>query len=213
MKVLITGFEPFGGETINPAYEAIKLLPDTIAGADVIKIQVPVVYNSCGEVVAKAMKEHEPDVVINVGQAGGRSCVTIERVAINLEECTMADNDGDKAMGRPIHEDGENAYFATIPVKAIVKNVKEHGLPCQISYSAGTYVCNCLMYETLYLAKNLGMKLRAGFIHVPYISSQVVDKPGYASMSLQEIASVLEYAIEACVMNEADIVEEAGVSC
>lgn len=207
MKVLVTGFQPFGGEKINPAYEALRLLPDEIAGAKVIKLEVPVVYKECGNCVGEAIKQHHPDVIINVGQAGGRSCVTVERVAINLAECTMADNAGDKAMGRRIREDGENAYFATIPVKAIVKHVKENGLPCQISYTAGTYVCNYLMYETLYLAKN---NVRAGFIHVPYLTSQVVEKPNMPSMSLSEIAKTLELAVEACVKYDVDIEEEAG---
>lgn len=212
MVVLITGFQPFGGEKINPAYEAVKALPDVIGGASIVKLEVPVVYRECGACIKEAVETYKPDVVINVGQAGGRSCVTIERVAINLEECTMADNAADKASGRPVEENGENAYFATIPIKAIVKHVKEHNLPCQISYTAGTYVCNCLMYETLYLASTEYKNMRAGFIHVPYLTSQVADKPGCASMSLEDITKSLEYAIEACIMNDTDIIEEAGMS-
>ena len=211
MKVLITGFDPFGGEKVNPAYEAVKLLPDTIAGAEIIKLEIPTVFSKSGLAVEAGIKEHNPDVVINVGQAGGRSCVTIERVAINLAEARIPDNDGEQPMDQKIKEDGESAYFATIPVKAIVKNVRDHGIPCHISYTAGTYVCNCVMYHSLYMAATKYPNIRAGFIHVPYADEQVVSKAnGTPSMSLEVIAKSLEYAIEATVKNEKDIVEAVG---
>ena len=160
---------------------------------------------------SKTSSEHNPDVVINVGQAGGRSCVTIERVGINLAEARIPDNDGEQPMDVPLQEDGESAYFATIPVKAIVKNVREHGIPCHISYSAGTYVCNCVMYNVLYMAAKKYPNIRAGFIHVPFADEQVVSKPnGTPSMSLEVIAKSLEYAIEATIKNEKDITEAVG---
>lgn len=213
MKVLVTGFDPFGGESVNPAYEAVKLLPDTIKGAEIIKLEIPTVFTRSGPAVEAGIQEHNPDVVINVGQAGGRPCVTVERVAINLREATIPDNDGEQPMDVPVHEDGEPAYFATIPVKAVIQNVRDHGIPCSMSYTAGTYVCNNVMYNSLYLAATKYPQIKAGFIHVPYADEQVVDKTyGTPSMTLATIAKALEYAIEAVVENKEDIEMEAGTT-
>ena len=213
MKVLITGFDPFGGERVNPAYEAVKLLPDTIAGAQIIKLEIPTVFSKSGPAVEAGIQEHQPDIVINVGQAGGRSCVTIEKVAINLADARIPDNAGEQPVDEVLQEDGENAYFATIPVKAIVQNVRDHGIPCHVSYTAGTYVCNCVMYNVLYMAAKKYPNIRAGFIHVPFAAEQAVDKAnGMAFMSLEMIAKSLEYAIEATVQNETDISEAMGTT-
>ena len=213
MKVLITGFEPFGGESVNPAYEAVKLLPDTIAGAQIIKLEIPAVFSKSGPAVEAGIQEYQPDIVINVGQAGGRSCVTIEKVAINLADARIPDNAGEQPVDEVLQKDGENAYFATIPVKAIVQNVREHGIPCHVSYTAGTYVCNCVMYNVLYMAAKKYPNIRAGFIHVPFAAEQAVDKAnGMAFMSLDMIAKRLEYAIEATVQNETDISEAMGTT-
>ncbi len=211
MKVLITGFDPFGGEAVNPAFEAVKLLPDTIAGAEVIKLEIPTVFSKSGPAVEAGIEKYHPDVVINVGQAGGRSCVTIEQVAINLAEARIPDNEGEQPFDEPVVKDGEPAYYATIPVKAIVKNIREHGIPCHISYSAGTYVCNSIMYNVLHMTANKYPNIRAGFIHVPFAAEQAVDKPnGTPFMSLQMIAECLEYAVEAAVKNMEDIKETMG---
>jgi len=206
MKVLVTGFDPFGGEPVNPAFEAVKMLPDEIAGAEVIKLEIPTVFSKCGPAVEAGIEKYHPDVVINVGQAGGRSCVTIEQVAINLAEARIPDNDGEQPSDEALQADGEPAYYATIPVKAIVKNVRDHKIPCHISYTAGTYVCNCIMYNVLHMAAKKYPNIRAGFIHVPYAAEQVVDKPnGTPFMSLEQIAASLEYAVEATVKNTEDI--------
>ena len=210
MKVLITGFDPFGGESVNPAYEAVKLLPDTIAGAQIIKLEIPTVFSKSGPAVEAGIQEHQPDIVINVGQAGGRSCVTIEKVAINLADARIPDNAGEQPVDEVLQEDGD---FATIPVKAIVQNVRDHGIPCHVSYTAGTYVCNCVMYNVLYMAAKKYPNIRAGFIHVPFAAEQAVDKAnGMAFMSLEMIAKSLEYAIEATVQNETDISEAMGTT-
>ena len=159
------------------------------------------------------IREHQPDIVINVGQAGGRSCVTIEKVAINLADARIPDNAGEQPVDEVLQADGENAYFATIPVKAIVQNVRDHGIPCHVSYTAGTYVCNCVMYNVLYMAAKKYPNIRAGFIHVPFAAEQAVDKAnGMAFMSLDMIAKSLEYAIEATVQNETDISEAMGTT-
>ena len=206
MKVLVTGFDPFGGEAVNPAFEAVKMLPDEIAGAEIIKLEIPTVFSKCGPAVEAGIQKYEPDVVINVGQAGGRSCVTIEQVAVNLAEARIPDNDGEQPSDEPVQKDGAPAYYATIPVKAIVKNIRDHGIPCHISYTAGTYVCNCIMYNVLHMAATKYSNIRAGFIHVPFAAQQAVEKPnGTPFMSLEMIADSLKYAIEAAVKNEEDI--------
>lgn len=213
MKILITGFDPFGGESVNPAFEAVKLLPDTIAGAEIIKLEIPTVFSKCGPAVEAGIEKYNPDVIINVGQAGGRSCVTIEKVAINLAEARIPDNDGEQPRDEAIQADGENAYFSLLPVNAIVQNVRAHGLPCHVSYTAGTYVCNAVMYQVLYMIDKTYTNLRAGFIHVPFAVEQVVDKAnGMASMSVHDIAKSIEYAIEATVNHKEDIAGDGGTT-
>ncbi len=200
MKILITGFDPFGGESVNPAYEAVKLLPDTIAGAQLIKLEIPTVFTKSIQVVKDAVKTYRPDMVINVGQAGGRACVTVEKVAINLAEAGIPDNAGEEPHDESLEADGPDAYFSTLPVTKMVQNVKAHGLPCEVSYSAGTYVCNSIMYRVLYLAAKEYPGMKAGFIHVPYSCEQTAKKNGrVASMPLETIAKSLEYAMEAVV--------------
>ena len=200
MKILVTGFDPFGGEKVNPAYEAVKLLPDTIHGAEIIKLEIPTVFSKCGPSVEEGIRQHQPDVVLNVGQAGGRASVTIEKVAINFADARIPDNQGEQPVDELLQSDGENAYFASLPVKAMMQNVREHGLPCSISYTAGTYVCNAVMYKVLYMCAKRYPNIRAGFIHVPYASGQVIDKAaGTPSMTLEAIEKSIEYAIEAIV--------------
>ncbi|MGM0215554.1 pyroglutamyl-peptidase I [Enterococcus sp. AZ109] len=205
MKVLITGFDPFGGATINPAFEAVKLLPDTIQNAKIIKIEIPTVFKKDGAVLSAAIKEHQPDIVLCVGQAGGRSGITIEKVAINLMEARIPDNDGQQPLNQPIHEDGKNAYFATIPVKAMVNNIKAQKIPSSVSYTAGTFVCNDIMYRLLYLAEKEYPMMRGGFIHVPYLPEQVTElTEGTPCMSAELISQALAAAIKAAVSNTQD---------
>ena len=198
MKILVTGFDPFGGETVNPAYEAVKLLPDTIAGAQIIKLQVPTRFALSGTVLEAAVNEHRPDAVICVGQAGGRSAITPERVAINLADASIPDNAGDQPVDEPIRKDGAPAYFTSLPVKAMVQRMRDAGIPAAVSYTAGTYVCNYLLYTLLYLIDKKYPNVRGGFIHVPYAMEQVINKPlGTPSMDLRQIARGLETAVEA----------------
>jgi pyroglutamyl-peptidase len=147
MKILVTGFDPFGGESTNPALEAVKGLPNEINGAEIIKLEIPTVFNKSAEVTKKAILQHQPDVVLNIGQAGGRYTVTPERIAINVDDARIPDNEGNQPIDVPIHEDGAPAYFTQLPVKAMVKTIKEAGLPAALSNSAGTFVCNHIMYQ------------------------------------------------------------------
>lgn len=213
MKVLITGFQPFGGDKINPAYEAVKLLPGQIAGAQVVTAEIPVVFYKGAQAVEQAIEKEQPDIVICVGQAGGRACMTVERVAINLAECrpTFPDNEGNAPAGRRIREDGNDAYFATVPVKAMVKNMNDNGIPAAISYTAGTYVCNDVMYNLLYCIEKKYPQIKGGFIHVPFDIKQAVGRSASTpAMPVEYIAKGLEYSIEAAVHNKDDIVIECG---
>ncbi len=198
MKILITGFEPFGGESVNPAYEAVKLLPDMAGDIQIVKMEIPTVFGEAGKVVETGILQHQPDAVICVGQAGRRADIGVERVAINLVEASIPDNAGNQPMDVKVQEDGDTAYFATIPVKAMIKNIKDHGIPASISYTAGTYVCNSVMYDLLYLIDRKYPSIRGGFIHVPYATEQGVGKPvGTATMELSTISKALLYALEA----------------
>ena len=198
MKILITGFEPFGGESVNPAYEAVKLLPDMAGDIQIVKMEIPTVFGEAGQGVETGILQHQPEAVICVGQAGRRADIGVERVAINLVEASIPDNAGNQPMDVKVQEDGDTAYFATIPVKAMVKNIKDHGIPASISYTAGTYVCNSVMYDLLYLIDRKYPSIRGGFIHVPYATEQGVGKPvGTATMELSTISKALLYALEA----------------
>lgn len=202
MKILVTGFDPFGGEAVNPAYEAVKLLPDNIAGAEIVKLEIPTEFKRSMEFLEEAISREMPDAVISVGQAGGRAEITPERVAINLADARIPDNAGNQPEDEALIADGPAAYFTTLPLKKMVKSVQDRGIPCRISYSAGTYVCNSVMYRTLYLAEVSGMGFCAGFIHVPYATQQTVTKPaGTPGMALPDIARGLEAAVEAVVKN------------
>ena len=204
MKVLVTGFDPFDREKINPAYEAVKLLPDTIGGAEVKKLEIPTVFGKGAAEVEKAIESFNPDIVICVGQAGGRSCISIEKVAINLAEARLPDKEGNQPLDKAIVPDGPTAYFANLPLKAMIENVRNHGIPCHMSFSAGTFVCNDVMYRLLHLINTKYHHIKGGFIHVPYTHSQAVTKAdGTPSMDEKTIAKGLEYAIDAVVLDKA----------
>lgn len=205
MRVLVTGFEPFGGEAINPALEAVKMLKDEISGAEIIKLQIPVVAGKSIERIHEKMKEVQPDLVISIGQAGGRFGVTPERVAINITDARIPDNEGNQPIDEPIFADGDTAYFSNLPVKAMVQAIKDAGYPSSLSNTAGTYICNHVMYGILYYIKKEFPNVRGGFIHVPYAASQVVDKPNTPSMAIADITAALEAAISAAVTCKTDI--------
>ncbi|KAI7264901.1 hypothetical protein KC345_g8686 [Hortaea werneckii] len=199
MKILITGFEPFGGEPINPSLEAVKRLDNRIAGAELIKRSLPVVFQKAVEQLTGYIEEDRPDVVICIGQAGGVSGITVERIAVNLMDASIADNKGYQPEDVPVIAGGPNAYFSSLPVKKIVERIKDNGLPAVLSNSAGTYVCNNTMYGLLHHIEQHCPDVRGGFIHVPYIPEQVLDKPGKASMAPGDIVRAIGYAIEAVV--------------
>ena len=213
MKVLITGFDPFGGESINPALEAVKKLPDTIEGAEIIKLEIPTVFRKSLEKIEENIIKLNPDVVISIGQAGGRFGITPERVAINIDDARIPDNETNQPIDIPIFEDGDTAYFTTLPIKAMVKEMQDNGIPSSVSNTAGTFVCNHVMYGVLYMAAKKYPNIKAGFIHVPYIPSQVVTKQNQPSMSTEDIIKGLTLCIKAIVNNSSDIKTVGGEIC
>lgn len=201
MKVLVTGFDPFGEEKINPSYRAVELLPDVIAGAKIEKLEIPTSFSGSVRQMEAAIRRHQPDIVIQTGQAGGRSCITIEQAALNLVRASIPDNDGCEPANGPLAPEGVPAYYATVPVEFMTEAVRKHGIPCYISDSAGTYVCNSVFYHVLGLAKDQYPHMHVGFIHFPYCAEQAVNKPnGPPFMSVEMMAKALEYAIEGAIM-------------
>jgi len=199
MKILVTGFDPFGGEKVNPALEAVKSLPSEIHGAEIHWVEIPTVFYKAAEVLETAIVRYQPDAVLCIGQAGGRASLTPERVAINQDDARIPDNQGNQPIDTPIRQDGQAAYFSTLPIKAMVQAIKEEGLPATVSNTAGTFVCNHLMYQALYLADKKFPHMRSGFMHIPYMTEQVVNKPNTASMNLTDIVRGIEAAIGAIV--------------
>jgi len=199
MKILVTGFDPFGGETTNPAIEAVNRWPATIAGATIVKLEIPTVFDRCATVVRETIVRERPDVVLSIGQAGGRAALTPELVAINLSDGRIPDNAGQQPVDQPIQAAGETAYFTQLPVKAMVAAIRAAGLPSTVSTTAGTYVCNHIMYQVQYLRATEFPELRAGFMHIPFLPSQVTERPNTPSLSLADDVRGITAAITAIV--------------
>lgn len=205
MKILVTGFDPFGGESINPAIEAVKNLPDRIKDADIIKLEIPTVRYKSLDKIKEKIEEVNPDVVLSIGQAGGRSAISIERVGINIDDFRIGDNEGNSPVDEKVYEDGNDAYLLSLPIKAMVENVRKHNIPAEISNTAGTFVCNHVAYGVAYFKDKYFPNLRTGFIHIPFLPEQVTNKANMPSMDLEVITKGLVYAIEAIVDNDEDI--------
>ena len=189
-KLLITGFDPFGGESINPSWEAVKLLPDEIGEYTLYKLQIPTVFGVAAEKLLEKAEGIQPDVIISVGQAGGRAAVTPERVGINVRDARIADNAGTIPADEAIISGGPDGYFSTLPVKAMIAAITEAGLPAAISNTAGTFVCNDVLYTMLHHYRDT--HVRCGFIHVPYLPQQ-----GEPNLTLEQTAQALIAAVSA----------------
>ena len=211
-RVLVTGFEPFGGEKTNAAWEAVRRLAGTKPeGAEVVVVQLPTVFGRSIDALREAIRETQPDIVICVGQAAGRKEITPERVAINIDDARIPDNDGASPIDKPIVPGGPAAYWSTLPIKVIVRDIRQAGIAAAVSNSAGTFVCNHLFYGLAHLIATEYPQKRGGFIHVPVTPEQLVearlDLPG---MTLDHIVRGLELAVAASVRVERDIEEEGG---
>lgn len=197
MKILLTAFDPFGGEKVNPASIAAAKV-SAPAGTELFRLEVPTVFGRSIRAAAEKIRELRPDAVICVGQAGGRSAVTPERVAINLMDASIPDNEGNQPVDEPVIPGGENALFSTLPVKAITKAIQKAGVPAQLSNTAGTFVCNQLLYGVLYVCKEEKIPAKACFIHLPYLPEQVREKPDVPSLPLEKMVAALNAAVS-CV--------------
>lgn len=210
MKALITGFDPFDGELVNPAYEIVKALPKYIYGCDIVIKELPTVFNKSIDILEQCIIDEKPDFVLCIGQAGGEYTMRIERLGLNLNEARIADNEGNQPTDQAIRKDGELAYFSNLPTKAILKEMKDHMIPAVLSYTAGTYVCNHILYGLMYLINKSYPSIRGGFIHVPYLPEQVMDKSKTPFMELNTMKKAIELAIKASIENEEDIAYKSG---
>ena len=191
-KLLITGFDPFGGQTINPSWEAVSSLPDIIGDYNIIKLQIPTEFDHASSWVLKHASMIHPDVILCIGQAGGRDAVTPETIGINLREASIPDNSGYQPMNVPVVEYAREAYFATVPIRDMVNEIRSYGIPARLSYSAGTFVCNDVLYRVLHEFHNTDT--RVGFIHVPYLPEQA--KNTEPSLPLEKIVEALTACIQ-----------------
>ena len=182
MKIIVTGFDPFGGEKINPSIECVKALPE-VEGVELIRLELPTVFKESAKRLNEVINEVKPDAVLSVGQAGGRPGITMERIAINVDDARIPDNISQQPIDETIQTKGAAAYFSTLPIKRIVKAIREAGISAEVSNSAGTFVCNHIMYQALFASTKAEKPFKAGFMHIPFIPEQTTDKP---SLPLEE---------------------------
>lgn len=190
-KLLITGFDPFGGETTNPSWLAVQALPERIGKYELCKLGIPTIYGKAAQTVLEKAAEVQPDVILCVGVAGGRNAVTPERIAVNIRDARIPDNAGNQPRGEFVVNDGPAAYFATVPVAAMAQAIRDTGIPAAVSNTAGTFVCNDTLYALLH--RFAGTDVDVGFIHVPYLPQQ-----GSPNLPLPAITAALAAAIKAC---------------
>lgn len=209
--VLLTGFEPFNQATVNPAWEAVRALQGWSGAGFTVEVrQLPCVFGLANQVIKDAVDLLKPDLVIAVGQAGGRAELSVERVAINVDDAAILDNAGQQPVDRAIVDGGPAAYFATLPIKAIVREMRARGLTAGVSQTAGTFVCNHVFYGLMHHTAGTGA--RAGFIHVPYLPEQAQGLSGVPSMALEDIVEGLRAAVEVALAVEADVMEAGGAT-
>ncbi|MGB5852315.1 MAG: pyroglutamyl-peptidase I [Rhodanobacter sp.] len=204
-RILLTGFDPFGGETINPSWEAARALHGRrIGGHRVVARQIPTEFAASLRLLKAALRETAPAIVLGVGQAGGRAQLSLERVAINLQDARIPDNAGAQPIDEPVIASAPAAYFSTLPLKAMLAALHEAGVPAALSQTAGTYVCNHLAYAMLHwTARKRGV--RAGFIHIPWLPLQAASRHGAASMALDDMVRGLEIALRVAAVTHADL--------
>lgn len=210
--VLITGFEPFDGEAVNPSWEVVSRLDNAIiGGCRVVARQLPCVFGEALIELNAAIDSLSPTLVLSVGQAGGRTDISVERVAINVDDARIADNRGNQPVDTPIVANGPAAWFSSLPIKAIVSTLRDAGIPASVSQTAGTFVCNHVMYGLLHKLSGLP-EAKGGFIHIPYLPQQAAAHPGAPSMSAETVRKGLELAIATALQVENDIQVTGGAT-
>lgn len=211
MKILVTGFEPFDGETVNPALLAVQRLHGLqIAGHQVTALELPCVFGACVTRLEQQMAALQPAIVLCIGQAGGRTGIDLERVAINVDDARIPDNAGRQPIDEAIVAGGPAAYFSGLPIKSMVAALGAAGIPAAVSQSAGTYVCNHLFYGLSHLVATRYPQVRGGFVHIPYVPEQAARHAGAASMSLDTIVAGLQLALQVAVAVSDDIKLQGG---
>ncbi|WP_213992779.1 pyroglutamyl-peptidase I [Sodalis sp. dw_96] len=205
-RVLLTGFEPFGGDGINPSWEVVKQFEGRRLGtADVAVCQLPCVFGLSAQVLNEAIDRYRPSLVLAVGLAGGRHRISVERVAINVDDARIADNNHRQPIDVPVVPGGPAAYFATVPIKAMVKSLRDAGVPAGVSQSAGTFVCNHVMYALLHRLAQMSAPVKGGFIHLPYLPQQAAAVANAPSMALETMHAGLEIALQTALTVERDL--------
>ena len=216
--VLLTGFEPFDGASINPAWEAARLLDGWAgegggAGLRVVARRLPCVFGQAAQALCGFVDEVRPDIAIAVGQAGGRPEISVERIAINVDDARIADNAGRQPVDVPVVAGGPAAYFTTLPIKAMVAAMRARGLTAGVSQTAGTFVCNHVFYALMHHLRGRAPDVKAGFIHVPFLPEQAAAWPEPApAMTLEDIVTALRVAVEVALRTDADLVEAGGAT-
>lgn len=210
MKILVTGFDAFGKEKINPSLETVRRLPEYIAGVKIMKLEIPTIAYKCLQIIEEAVCLHEPDVVLSIGQAGGRAEISVERIGINIDDYSIPDNEGNRFIDEPVVMDGPAAYFVTVPVKAMVQKIREKKIPASVSNSAGTFVCNHVTYGVCHMLATKYPGKRSGFIHIPYLPEQALDKKSQPCMSQEMMVEAVKAAIEAIIETGEDIKAAGG---
>ncbi|HHX04143.1 MAG TPA: pyroglutamyl-peptidase I [Tissierellia bacterium] len=208
-SLLISAFEPFDDEPVNPSALAVERLPESIDGVKIEKIILPTAFGESLTRLLEAVERFRPEAVLCVGQAGGRAEITPERVAINLIDARIADNQGNQPIDEAIEPAGESAYFSTLPVKAMVAALKEKDIPASLSNTAGTFVCNYIMYGLLHHLQSLE-GVRGGFVHVPFIPEQLERHPNAPSLALETITLALEICLRTIVHQRVDTKQSEG---
>lgn len=195
MKIIVTGFQPFGNAVVNPSMQALEMLQNRIAGADIIRLTLPVAYGRAAAILESAVAAEMPEAVLSLGLAAGRSGITVERTAVNVNDAASPDNDGITLTDAPIIAGAPAAYFTTLPRAGIVAAIRGESLPASTSDSAGTYVCNDLMYRMLHYTASYKLPVKSGFIHVP-LTPEMTPDGKFPSMPLENIAKAIRIALE-----------------
>jgi pyroglutamyl-peptidase len=210
MKALVTGFEPFAGDVLNPAQEALALLPTHLDRLAISTRILPTEFGRARAVLEDAVLTQMPQIVLGLGLAGGRAALSLERVAINVEDARIPDNAGSQPIDRSIVGDGPAAYFTNLPIKAAVKALREAGLPAMVSNTAGTFVCNHVFYALMHLAATRCPDLRGGFIHLPYLPAHAAHYDGAPSLALADIVRGIEIVLRVTASQTTDIAVAEG---
>ena len=213
-KVLVTGFEPFGGETVNPSAELLALLDgECIAGHRVATASLPCCFADVRPALERAIERHAPVLVLAIGQAGGRARLSFERVAVNLVDARIADNAGEQPVDEPVLAGAPQAHFTTLPVKAMVAACSAAGVPAELSLSAGTYVCNAAFFLLMQHLATACPGVRGGFLHIPWLPTQAASRPGAPAMDLATVAAGVRAALAAALATREDLRLPAGTIC